>query len=299
MGDIDDPVPFDMAEHLPYSQGKPTEKNEESKGDKTINLEEAVELEKQFTKILDCLRNEIDPTSDCEDWWVVTDPSTYTLCRLPTFYRDSMIVREIVRAQKLETISVSLIQFLSFENSLEKALWVPLKNLIFFVHQNCLVQVKFLLERLPMSSKANSWAIQLRKILDSKLTRLYKDRAEALQALKVNNESSKSVLLNICKIKPKQPIYFSVVALIKELDNVTISKIRDMMFNTIQYRDGKLIAVAIDEMNGFTATKSAGFGGGGSNSQVFNPHSAPAINSPSHVFFDDELPPVEEPFLPP
>ena len=72
---------------------------------------------------------------------------------------------------------------------LDKGLWIPFKNLIFFVHQNILVQYKFLLERLPESSKANSWAIQLMKILESKLTRLFKDKNEALQALKVNNEN--------------------------------------------------------------------------------------------------------------
>lgn len=99
------------------------------------------------------------------------------------------MIREINQAHKLETISVSFIQFMSFEGVLDKGLWIPFKNLIFFVHQNVLVQYKFLLERLPESSKSNSWAIQLMKLLESKLTRLFKDKNEALQALKVNNEN--------------------------------------------------------------------------------------------------------------
>lgn len=181
---------------------------------------------------------------------------------------------------------------------LDKGLWIPFKNLIFFVHQNILVQYKFLLERLPESSKANSWAIQLMKILESKLTRLFKDKNEALQALKVNNENWKSVLTNICKIKPKIPIYHSINMLIKELDSFSVIKIRELMFNTIQYRDGKLISAAVNEVTGSAPPKQLVPSGASPSSQIFNPHAGVQIASPSHAFFDDELPPVEEPFLP-
>lgn len=71
------------------------------------------------------------------------------------------------------------------------------------------------------------------------------------------------------------------------------------MFNTIQYRDGTLVAKAIDKMNGFK------FGIDGTNSkeiisESFNPSgNSEESQSPTHsFFFDDELPPVVEPFLP-
>ena len=115
------------------------------------------------------------------------------------------------------------------------------------------------------------------------------------------------------------PIYRSISTLIKELDSISVIKIRELMFNTIQYRDGKLIIAAIDEINGVVPSAKSmapginpGIGSGmGSgmdsgmssgmsplNPQVFNPHPGVQIVSPSHAFFDDELPPVEEPFLP-
>jgi hypothetical protein len=134
---------------------------------------------------------------DCEDWWMVTDPSNYSLNKLSNFFKDEKVIKAIIQAQKLETIAVSFLQFLSFDGSLDKLLWVPFKNLMFFVHQNCLVQFKFLLERLPLSTKANSWAVKLDKICETKLTRLFKTRAEALQFMKINNDSCKSVLKNI------------------------------------------------------------------------------------------------------
>lgn len=268
---------------------------EEEKNNNNINLEDAVDVEKQLTKIYESLRKEVDPTLDCEDWWMATDPSTYTLNKLSMFFKDATTVKAIIQAQKLETIAVSLIQFLCVE-PLDTPLWTPLKNLIFFIHQSCLVQHRFLIDRLPAQSKSNSWAKKIDKICESKLTKLFKEKAEALQSLKVNNSSAMSVLGNICKLKPKRDIYFSINVLLKEMDGISISKIREMMFNTIQYRDGKLIAMTIDQMNGFGAN---GRGAGGANSaQSFNPHTA-AINSPSHFnFFDDDLPAVTEPFLP-
>ena len=38
-------------------------------------------------------------------------------------------------AQKLETVAVTLIQYLSFDFPMEKTLYIPLKNLIFNIHQ--------------------------------------------------------------------------------------------------------------------------------------------------------------------
>ena len=131
------------------------------------------------------------------------------------------------------------------------------------------------------------------------MTRSYKDRSEVLQALIVCNDNSKSVLQNICKLKPKLQIYGGIIALIEELNDISIAKIREIMFNTIQYRDGKIIAQSIDEIKGISTSTKTNFLTQGSESQVFNPHmQGPNINSPSHAFFDDELPPVQEPFLP-
>lgn len=88
------------------------------------------------------------------------------------------------------------------------------------------------------------------------------------------------------------------MALMEELNNVSIAKIREMMFNTIQYRDGKIIGHIIDELKGFSSIPKP-VSAGEKDPQVFNPHvNSPAINSPSHIFFDDELPKVVEPFIP-
>ena len=303
--DIDAPENFEDEYHYNQfydanaNQGRQQQIYSPPVDDYNINLEDAVEVEKQISKLLESLRQQLDLSMDCEDWWIVTDPSTYTINKLSMFFKNVHIVREIIKAQKLETITISLIQFLSFDYPMQENLYVPLKNLIFFIHQSLLCQVRFLLERLPESSKKNNtWAKQLTQICESKQIRMYKDKSEVLQALTVNNDNAKSVIQNICKIKPKLTIYGGVTALLEEVNNISIARIRELMFNSIQYRDGKIIAEAIDEMRGFSNTTKTGFNKTG-NSQVFNPHMpGPGINSPSHAFFDDDLPVVTAPFLP-
>jgi hypothetical protein len=63
-GEIDEPEAF---ENEPYF-GQPPEmeqhRYEENKANNNINLEDAIEIEKQITKISESLRSEIDPTMD-------------------------------------------------------------------------------------------------------------------------------------------------------------------------------------------------------------------------------------------
>ena len=109
---------------------------EEKKNNNNINLEDSVEIEKQLSKVYESLRKQVDPTLDCEDWWMITDPTNYTLNKLSMFYKNPEIIAAIIESQKLETISISFLQFLSFEGNLEQGYWVPFKNLMFFIHQN-------------------------------------------------------------------------------------------------------------------------------------------------------------------
>ena len=65
-----------------------------------------VEIEKQLSKILECLKYEWDPPLECGEWWVVTDPSSYSLNKLSGFYKDPSVVKAIIEAQKIESIEI-------------------------------------------------------------------------------------------------------------------------------------------------------------------------------------------------
>mmetsp|Transcript_26160 Transcript_26160/g.26030 ORF Transcript_26160/g.26030 Transcript_26160/m.26030 type:complete len:117 (+) Transcript_26160:465-815(+) len=81
------------------------------------------------------------------------------------------------------------------------------------------------------------------------------------------------------------------------MSKIQYGEIRRLCFDTIQFREGALIAQSVDEMNGFNFKKTTK--NEKKDSSGGPPKDATQIESPSHAFFfDDELPPVVEPFLP-
>lgn len=90
---------------------------------------------------------EQDPSLLCEEWWEATDPANNCMGKLPVFFKDEDLRKQIEISQKLEILGVSLIQFLMVD--IEQKLHVPMKNLIFYTHQSILLQMKLLLDRLP------------------------------------------------------------------------------------------------------------------------------------------------------
>lgn len=144
---------------------------------------------------------------------------------------------------------------------------------MFYIHQNLLVQIKLLLDRIQGSGKANSWAKQLGATVDSKITRKLTKKRELLQALKQQSENSVSVVRNIHKIRPSKFMFEIILSLVDEIDYIPAFKVREILFN----RDGRLQQDM--GMPFFTKGQTAA--------------------GATHPFFDDDLPQVVEPFLPP
>jgi hypothetical protein len=74
----------------------------------------------------------MDGSAFCEDWWEITDPMKFSLHKIKFFFLDEELKKQIDVAQKLEIVTISLIQFMG--HSADKSLNVPLKNLMFYVH---------------------------------------------------------------------------------------------------------------------------------------------------------------------
>ena len=91
----------------------------------------------------------MDPSTLCEEWWELTDPTSSCMGKLPVFFKDEDLRRQIEISQKLEILGVSLIQYLMVD--IEQTLHVPMKNLMFYIHQGVVLQMKLLLDRLPAS----------------------------------------------------------------------------------------------------------------------------------------------------
>lgn len=82
--------------------------------------------------MLQNLRKEMDVVAYCDDWWDITDPQRYSIYKLPMFFKDEEMRKQIDIAQKLEVVTISLIQFIGI--LADKSILVPIKNLVFYVH---------------------------------------------------------------------------------------------------------------------------------------------------------------------
>jgi hypothetical protein len=112
----------------------------------------------------------------------------------------------LLRAQKFETLAVGgLIQFFhllahsstDIDSATKASINSSLKNLMFFTHQNLLIVIQILLNRMiipPSSAQVtagqkkgnNYWASNLQNIISQKMLKKVKTKGEAIQLLKVH-----------------------------------------------------------------------------------------------------------------
>ena len=250
-----------------------------------VNLEDAALNEEKLSGILEGLRLDTEVQRYCEDWWEVTEPNTNSFAQISKFFREKSMKKEIDVAQKLETISVSWIQFLAQELKVDKTLHAYFKNLMFYVHQNFLLLIELILQRLPAPSKKNVWAANLKKTVQMKNARHLLSRNEVYPALRHQNEKIVNVLKNTCSL---DALYKGIMGVLKGIDETDIAEVRDLMYNALQYRERNFYMPPIDGSRAPPSKKKE--------AHFFVPQQ---IVSPSHGLFDEELPEVKEPFLPP
>jgi len=68
----------------------------------------------------------------------------------------------------LEFLSITIINFLSSESIKNKDLHGNLKILIFYVHQNFLLLISCVLQKLPPYNDSNMWVKALKKLIKKK-----------------------------------------------------------------------------------------------------------------------------------
>jgi hypothetical protein len=128
----------------------------------------------------------------CDDWWDATEGGTNCALVVATqVVKDAYLRQAVLRAQKVETISVAVVQFFHLlagdvlTTQQKIAINNSLKNLLFFTHQNFLILIQILLTRMVKQKSgsggsANTWATNLEKVLDTKMLKRVKTKGEAV-----------------------------------------------------------------------------------------------------------------------
>jgi len=115
-----------------------------------------------------------------------------------------------------------------------------LKNLMFFAHQNLLIVIQILLNRMvsgTSSSKksTNYWASSLHTMISSKMVKKIKTKGEAIQTLKVHMQNSENIMRNIMKVQQavgaKKRIFTMVGDWLNTITTITNEKIRETLYN--------------------------------------------------------------------
>ena len=115
-----------------------------------------------------------------------------------------------------------------------------LKNLIFFAHQNLLIVIQILLNRMvsatsPSKKSTNYWASSLHTMISSKMVKKIKTKGEAIQTLKVHMQNSENIMRNIMKVQQavgaKKRIFTMVGDWLNTITTITNEKIRETLYN--------------------------------------------------------------------
>ena len=240
--------------------------------------------------------------------------------------KDVHLRQALLRAQKFESLAVGgLVQFFhllahaspEMDAATKAAINTSLKNLLFFTHQNLLIVVQILLNRM-VAGKSNYWATNLAAIVNAKMAKKVKTKGEAVQVLKVHMQNSENIIRNIIKTQQahggKKRIFALMNDWLNAITTVTNEKIRETLYNIEQFRaDALNLTSEKPPATGPAAkgisstTKTSGTSnlvGAGNSLTGKNPFAilkASAIASTSTAKFPNNftnLPKVTPPFLP-
>jgi len=278
----------------------------------------------------------------CEDWWELTEPAAGGAAMHVTQLIALQIVKDVhlrqalLRAQKFESLAVGgLVQFFhllahaspEMDTTTKASINTSLKNLLFFTHQNLLIVVQILLNRMVPGKKGNYWATNLQAIINAKMVKKVKTKGEAVQVLKVHMQNSENIIRNIIKTQQahgaKKRIFTLMTDWLNTITTVTNEKIRETLYNIEQFRADALNLTSVQSDQGRKVTAPAGgpkgissttktsgtsnlvSGSQGNSLTGKNPFAilkASAIASTSTAKFPNNftnLPKVTPPFLPP
>ncbi len=81
-------------------------------------------------------------------------------------------IKTIKTTLLLEYIVVIVISVFSSDSKVHKATQLQFKNLNYYVHQNILLLIDLIIERLPSQDEKKDWMENLKTIIDSKLSQM-------------------------------------------------------------------------------------------------------------------------------
>ena len=130
------------------------------------------------------MRNNLNASLYCDDWWDVTETGHFATIVAYQVIKDPQLKQIMLKAQKFEAISIGIVQFyhlLAYEQTTidtQTSVNTYLKNLMFYIHQQFLIVISITLSRMVVK-RSSSWEVQLGRTVDTKILKKLKNKSEA------------------------------------------------------------------------------------------------------------------------
>eukprot|EP00742_Colponemidia_sp_Colp-10_P001839 GILJ01001969.1.p1 GENE.GILJ01001969.1~~GILJ01001969.1.p1 ORF type:complete len:571 (+),score=93.47 GILJ01001969.1:187-1899(+) len=215
----------------------------------SISFEFLAERENILWSLLEGLRTMADSASPCHSWWDTVSGHP-VFAEMEQLFKDDKTSKLVRTANVLEVVSITLTFFLSSDKRTSASSRCHLRNLLFYVHQNCILQLEILLMRVLTTGNQTPCLTDLDKTVRARRARKFK-KSELLTALKQNNEMIINAIRQACRspgirlpssrklgpaamVSPMEAQNFRsliqlVTSLTRQLDRVLLTRARDLL----------------------------------------------------------------------
>lgn len=218
-----------------------------------LNLEDIVLMEERLAGMLDMCGNPANCANFCEDWWDIAAENT--LSRVDRLFRDEKLRKLLRFALVYESMGVAVLYHFSRVSMPATSTLTQIRTIISTIHQNFLIIIDYVLQRLPPDCSNNPWANTLVSIVGSKRRR--NKKMDNLASLKANNEVLSTNLTALCKTqfakteKNARLMFLPCLQMLKNLDKIEVDRVRNLLENAVSAsQGGNLEVLMVNELNG-------------------------------------------------
>jgi len=192
-----------------------------------LNLEQVLLIEDKLHSMMEGLRQGHEIASFCDEYWRLSEACD--IAQVPELFRDLRTQRVLRCAQVLEVVAVGLLNFFICVGGANEILMTHLKNLIFYVHQNFLSLMEYILLRIHPESSKNMWAFSLQETLSNKRLQKKLEKGQLGPLMRQQSEIIANISRGIATTllstqKTQAPIFLAVLHVLRTLDSIPIKK---------------------------------------------------------------------------
>eukprot|EP01017_Pseudomicrothorax_dubius_P032038 TRINITY_DN4154_c0_g1_i1.p1 TRINITY_DN4154_c0_g1~~TRINITY_DN4154_c0_g1_i1.p1 ORF type:complete len:750 (+),score=206.41 TRINITY_DN4154_c0_g1_i1:439-2688(+) len=202
----------------------------ENKIKNKLNLEIVIDLEEIIQNLQNDLRSGTPIHGTCLEYLEHIQREDFE--GIDRLFRDGRLRKEIRFGVILEKISVVLFLYCYLERKVTSDLAPHIRNISHCIHQNFLILLELIFERISSPSTQNSWYFRLKELLEmKKVTKFNKN--EAAIHMKTNNDTIISLIRNNFS-KENKEIINEILFMLKNIDKIQVGHSQTLLLQALE-----------------------------------------------------------------